>query len=287
MVDVPGSSTSASPPPPPPGRAGRDLPVAIAVGVTLAALVLVSLYVHKAAFVGFAVLAVGLGVVELTYVLRNRRIQVPRVPVLAGAVAMLLAAYAAGESGLLVALALTLLAVLLWRIPHGPDGYVRDTSAAVFATLYVPFLAGFAVLMLRAADGPDRVTTFVLVTVLSDIGGYVAGVFFGRHPMAPQISPRKSWEGFAGSVLACTCGGAFAVTELLDGPWWAGAIVGLGVVVTATLGDLGESMIKRDLGVKDMGRLLPGHGGVMDRLDSLLPTAPVAYLLLALLVPVS
>ncbi len=286
MVDVPGSSAPA-PPPLPPGRAGRDLPVAIAVGVTLAALVLVSLYVYQAAFVCLAALAVGLGVVELAYVLRNRRIEVPRVPVLVGAVAMLLSAYAAGESGLLVALALTLLAVLLWRIPYGPDGYVRDTSAALFATVYVPFLAGFAVLMLRAPDGADRVTTFVLVTVLSDIGGYVAGVLFGRHQMAPQISPRKSWEGFAGSVLACTCGGALAVTELLDGAWWAGALVGLGVVVTATLGDLGESMIKRDLGVKDMGRLLPGHGGVMDRLDSLLPTAPIAYLLLALLVQVS
>lgn len=287
MVDVPGSSAPAPPPPLPPGRAGRDLPVAIAVGVTLAALVLVSLYVYQAAFVCLAALAVGLGVVELAYVLRNRRIEVPRVPVLVGAVAMLLSAYAAGESGLLVALALTLLAVLLWRIPYGPDGYVRDTSAALFATVYVPFLAGFAVLMLRAPDGADRVTTFVLVTVLSDIGGYVAGVLFGRHQMAPQISPRKSWEGFAGSVLACTCGGALAVTELLDGAWWAGALVGLGVVVTATLGDLGESMIKRDLGVKDMGRLLPGHGGVMDRLDSLLPTAPIAYLLLALLVQVS
>ncbi len=287
MVDVPGSSAPAPPPPLPPGRAGRDLPVAIAVGVTLAALVLVSLYVYQAAFVCLAALAVGLGVVELAYVLRNRRIEVPRVPVLVGAVAMLLSAYAAGESGLLVALALTLLAVLLWRIPYGPDGYVRDTSAALFATVYVPFLAGFAVLMLRAPDGADRVTTFVLVTVLSDIGGYVAGVLFGRHQMAPQISPRKSWEGFAGSVLACTCGGALAVTELLDGAWWAGALVGLGVVVTATLGDLGESMIKRDLGVKDMGRLLPGHGGVMDRLDSLLPTAPIAYLLLALLVQVA
>ena len=149
----------------------------------------------------------------------------------------------------------------------------------------MPFLAGFAALMLRPDDGPDRVVVFIVLVVLSDVGGYVAGVLFGKHPMAPTVSPKKSWEGFAGSALFCAVGGAVALPTLLDGAAWQGALFGLALMVTATLGDLGESMIKRDLGIKDMGSLLPGHGGIMDRLDSLLPAAPVAYLLLAWLVP--
>jgi phosphatidate cytidylyltransferase len=126
--------------------------------------------------------------------------------------------------------------------------------------------------------------TFFVVVVASDVGGYVAGVLFGKHPMAPTISPKKSWEGFTGSALACIGAGIAAVVFLLDGEWWAGAIVGAVAVLTATVGDLGESMIKRDLGIKDMSNLLPGHGGLMDRLDSLLATAPVVWLLLHLLV---
>jgi phosphatidate cytidylyltransferase len=139
--------------------------------------------------------------------------------------------------------------------------------------------------MLRPDDGPDRVVVFIVLVVLSDVGGYVAGVLFGKHPMAPTVSPKKSWEGFGGSALFCAVGGAVAVPTLLEGEAWQGALIGLALMVTATLGDLGESMIKRDLGIKDMGSLLPGHGGIMDRLDSLLPAAPVAYLLLAWLVP--
>jgi phosphatidate cytidylyltransferase len=121
--------------------------------------------------------------------------------------------------------------------------------------------------------------------VASDVGGYVVGATFGRHPMAPTVSPKKSWEGFCGSLLFCMVTGAFAVQYGLHGPWWAGVAVGAAAAVSATLGDLGESLLKRDLGVKDMGRLLPGHGGIMDRMDSLLPTAPVVYVLLAILIP--
>jgi phosphatidate cytidylyltransferase len=141
--------------------------------------------------------------------------------------------------------------------------------------------------MLRPDDGAARVATFLLVAVASDVGGYGVGVVAGRHPLAPTISPKKSWEGVAGSVLACVLVGVASVVLLLDGPWWAGALLGLLTAVSATLGDLGESMIKRDLGIKDMGSLLPGHGGLMDRLDSLLPTAPLAWLVLTALVPVT
>jgi phosphatidate cytidylyltransferase len=121
--------------------------------------------------------------------------------------------------------------------------------------------------------------------VLSDVGGYAFGVVFGKHPMAPSVSPKKSWEGFAGSVLTCVVGGAIAVPLLVHGPWWGGAVLGACAAVAATVGDLTESTIKRDLGIKDMSTILPGHGGAMDRLDSLLLVAPIAWALLQVLVP--
>lgn len=269
------------------GRAGRNLPVAVGVGVGLGGLVLASLLVRKEAFVAVAAVAIVLAVWELGQAFAARRITVPLVPVLVGSVGILVSAYAAGEEALLVAFGLTVLAVLVWRVLEGVEGAVRDVAAGIFSTAYVPFLAGFAMLMLAADDGPARVIVFVLVTVASDIGGYAVGVLLGRHPMAPSVSPKKSWEGLAGSAVAALLAGVLGVVLLLGGTWWAGVVVGAAVLVTATLGDLAESLLKRDLGIKDMGSLLPGHGGVMDRLDSLLPTAPVVYLLLAALVPVA
>ena len=199
---------------------------------------------------------------------------------------MLVSAFVAGSSGLLISFALTGFGVLLWRIIEGVDGALRDVTAGLFTAAYVPLLAGFAVLMLadNNGDGPRRVVTFILVTIASDIGGYIAGVTAGRHPMAPKISPKKSWEGFVGSLVFCLLAGVASVVVLLGGRPWVGLALGGAAVVTATLGDLSESLLKRDLGVKDMGSLLPGHGGIMDRLDSLLPTAPVAFLLLHFLV---
>ena len=267
------------------GRAGRNLPAAIAVGVSLALLVVASLFLRKEAFVVVVAVAVLLAVSEISHAFAQRRLRVPLVPALVGSVGILVSAYSAGDEGLVVAFGLTALSLLVWRVLEGVDGAAGDVAAGVFAIAYVPFLAGFAVLMLRPEDGPLRVVVFILVTVASDVGGYVVGVFAGRHPMAPSVSPKKSWEGSAGSAAFCVGSGVLAVVWLLDGAWWAGALVGAAVVVTATVGDLAESLIKRDLGIKDMGSLLPGHGGIMDRLDSLLPTAPVVYLLLAVLVP--
>jgi phosphatidate cytidylyltransferase len=256
------------------------------VGVALAALLLLSLYFVKAAFVALVTVAILVAVWELTQALGRRGIRAPVVPVGVGAVAMIVGAYLGGAAALVVALALTVLGVIVWRLTDGPQGYVRDMTAGVFTAVYVPFLAAFAVLMLVPGDGQFRVTAFFLVTTFSDIGGYAAGVVFGRHPMAPTISPKKSWEGFAGSAVACMAAGAVSMVLLLDQPWWKGLLLGAAILLAATLGDLGESMVKRDLGVKDMGTLLPGHGGVMDRIDSLLLSAPVAWLLLATLVPV-
>jgi phosphatidate cytidylyltransferase len=266
-------------------RAGRNLPAAIAVGVALGAVILGSLLWLKFLFIFVVLIAALAAVDEMIRALRTGGATISRLPLFAGTTAMLVAAYFGGPLALLVAVALTVLATIFWRIPRGSTGFVRDVSAGVFLVGYVPMLAGFAILLVQPeADGPQRVVTFFLVTIASDVGGYAVGVIFGRHPMAPTISPKKSWEGFAGSILACIGAAIASVVLLLDAHWWIGVIVGVVAVLTATVGDLGESMIKRDLGIKDMSNLLPGHGGVMDRLDSLLATAPAVWLALYLLV---
>ena len=269
-----------------PGRAGRNLPAAIGVGLGLVALILATLYSPaRWTFVALVVLAVAIGIREIVGALRTLGAQPPLLPLVAGGAAMVALAYRGGPETLFVALVLTVLACLVWRLADPAEGFLRDVTAATFTAVYVPFLAGFAALLAEPADGPRRVTVFIAVVVCSDVGGYAAGVFFGKHPMAPTVSPKKSWEGFAGSVAACALGGALLVWLLLDANPLLGLVYGLAVVVTATVGDLGESMVKRDIGIKDMGTLLPGHGGIMDRLDSLLPTAPVAWLLLTAFVP--
>ena len=270
-----------------PSRAGRDLPAAIAVGVGLGVLIVVSLLLRKELMLVVVVAAVGLGVWELRRALAQVSIVVPLVPSLVGSVSMILSAYVGGGEALIVTLGLTCVGILLWRIADGVLDAVRDVAGGFFVAVYPSFLAGFAALMLAPDDGARRIVVFILVTVLSDVGGYVFGVLFGRHPMAPSVSPKKSWEGFGGSVFTCVAGGAVAVVLFLDGPWWGGAVLGACVAVAATVGDLTESTVKRDLGIKDMSTILPGHGGIMDRLDSLLLVAPVAWALLAWVVPTS
>ena len=267
-------------------RAGRNLGAAIGVGLSLAAVIVLSLVLWRAAFVGVVTVAVLVGVVELTRALRAGEFRAPLVPLIVGSLAMQGLAWSRGPSGLVVGFLLTALAVVLWRLADGPAGYLRDASAGVLVALYVPLLAGFAVLLLVPDDGVARVFAFIATVVASDVGGYAAGVLFGKHPMAPSISPKKSWEGMAGSVLGCILVATPIIALALHGPWWGGVLFGAAIAVSATIGDLGESLIKRDLGIKDMGNLLPGHGGLMDRLDSLLPSAALAYLLLTLLAPV-
>ncbi|TFV63441.1 UNVERIFIED_ORG: phosphatidate cytidylyltransferase [Bacillus sp. AZ43] len=268
------------------GRAGRDLRAAIGVGVSLVAVIVASLLLWRPAFLAVLVVAILVAVVELTTALRAGRFSPPLVPLLVGALIMELLAWTRGPTGLVVGFLLTSLAVVLWRLGHGPAGYLQDAASGVLVALYVPLLAGFAVLLLVPGDGAARVLAFIATVVASDVGGYAAGVLFGKHPMAPSISPKKSWEGMAGSVLACMLVATPFVVLWLDGPAWGGLVFGAAIAVSATVGDLGESLIKRDLGIKDMGNLLPGHGGIMDRLDSLLPSAAVAYLLLSVLTPV-
>ncbi|HEY3483601.1 MAG TPA: phosphatidate cytidylyltransferase [Streptomyces sp.] len=275
-------------PPPPPAKksAGRNLRAAIGVGVGLGVVITASLFIVKAVFVGVVVAAAGVGLWELTSRLAERKgIRAPLIPLLVGGTAMLIAGYLRGADGAWVAMALTALAVLVWRMAEPPENYLRDVTAGVFAAFYVPFLATFVVMMLAADDGPRRVLVFLLLTVISDTGAYAVGWRFGSHKLAPRISPGKTREGLLGAISFAMIAGALLMQYVIDdGRWWQGLILGLAAATSATLGDLGESMIKRDLGIKDMGTLLPGHGGIMDRLDSLLPTAPVVWLLLVIFV---
>jgi phosphatidate cytidylyltransferase len=267
-------------------KAGRNVPVAIAVGLGLAGLILATLYSpYRWLFVGVVFVAVAIGIREIVAALRTLGARPPVLPLQVGGALMVLLAYRSGPAALYVALVLTVLASLVWRLADPAEGFLRDLTAATFTAAYVPFLAGFAALMTVPEDGPQRVTAFVAVVVASDVGGYAAGYRFGRTKMAPVVSPNKSWEGFAGSVTACALVGALLFLLLLDASPLLGVVFGLACVASATVGDLGESMVKRDIGIKDMGTLLPGHGGIMDRLDSLLPTAPVAWLLLTAFVP--
>jgi len=272
----------------PPSRSGRNLPVAIGVGALLGGLVLLTLLTVKATFLIYMGAAIIVALTELAGAFGKRAIAIPLIPIVAGGAAMVTCMYWLGAQAALGALALTLVAILAWRLPGGPSGYVKDVTAGVFALIYLPFLATFVSAMLSPADGPRRVLTFIILTICSDIGGYFAGITLGRggrHLMAPVISPKKTWEGFAGSVAACLIAGWLCVTLLLHGHAWQGLLTGAAAVLAAILGDLVESMIKRDLDIKDMGTLLPGHGGLLERLDSLLLVAPVVWLLLYLFIP--
>ncbi len=282
---VPGPDPEPDLVPPSSSRAGRNLVAAVGVGLGLGAVILASLLVYRPAFLLVLTVAILVGVVELVRALEAGRARAPLAPLAVGTVAMFALAWTRGPDGLVVAFLFTVVAVLLWRLGDGPEGYLRDASAGVLVALYVPLLAGFAVLLLVPDDGAVRVLVFIATVVGNDVGGYTAGVLWGRHPMAPSVSPKKSWEGMAGSVVACVAVATPIVTLGLDGPWWGGVLLGAALAVTATVGDLGESLIKRDLGIKDMGTLLPGHGGIMDRLDSLLPSAVAAYLLLSWVAP--
>ena len=268
------------------GRTGRNLTVAVAVGLSLGGLVLATLLTVKATFLALAGAAEGLALWELDRALRSRQIRLPVIPIVIGGAAMIAGEYWAGDHATLAALVITVIAILAWRLPGGAGGYVRDVTAGAFALAYLPLMAVFIAAMLAPPDGAYRVLVFVILTVCSDVGGYFAGISFGRHPMAPVISPKKTWEGLAGSVIACLAAGGIGVPYLLGGRPWQGIIAGAAAVAAATLGDLAESMIKRDLKIKDMSSVLPGHGGILDRIDSLLVTAPVMWLVLASLVPV-
>ncbi len=271
----------------PPSRAGRNLPVAIGVGLGLGAVLVACLLLFRPGFPVIVMAAVAASVWEMKQTLAAARsMSLVWFPLVIGSAVTVAVAWPWGHTGQSIAVAVTALVILAWRFPGGSPGYLGDVTASIFLLVYLGLFGSFATLLAAPSDGAARVLTFLIAVVCSDTGGYAAGALLGRHPLAPTISPKKSWEGLIGSLVAAMVGGALSVVLLLHHPWWQGLVVGLVLAVVATVGDLAESLMKRDLGVKDMGRLLPGHGGVMDRLDSLLPSAVVAWILLSLFVPV-
>ena len=261
-------------------RAGRNLPASILVAVVLIAIIVASLVFVKDLFLVVVAAAMIVALWEMGRALATNGTWMPAIPMAVGSVGDDRRRVLRRARGARRRAGRTVLASILWRMPRGQDGFVRDVTATVFCLVYLPFLASFVALLLDDDKGVEQVLTFVAVTIASDIGGYCAGVLFGKHPMAPVISPKKTWEGFAGSAIGCVVVGVVCVVYLLDGDWWVGLVLGLVAVVAATLGDLAESLIKRDLGIKDMSNILPGHGGIMDRLDSLLATVSVVWLVL-------
>jgi phosphatidate cytidylyltransferase len=275
-------------------RAGRNLPVAIIVGAVLGGGVIASLVYARYAFVGILAAGVLLGTLEVVRRLRAAGYVIPVVPLVVGGQATLWLTWPYGTRGALAGFGATVVVCMIWRLlsRHGrsavpgpdpaPANYLRDVSATIFLAAWVPLFASFAALLVYQQDGPGRVFSLAVGVVSSDVGGYAAGVLFGKHAMVPAISPKKSWEGFAGSLLFGVTATTLSVTYLAAKPVWIGVLLGLSLVLTATLGDLAESQVKRDLGIKDMGSLLPGHGGVMDRFDGFLPSAVVAWTVLTL-----
>lgn len=273
----------------PASKAGRNLPAAIAVGGGLGVALILILAYAPLVWIGVVAVAMAVATWEVAKRLREADIHVPLIPLLLGGQAVIWLSWPYGTTGVLGAFAGTVLITMVWRLfdrglAATPRNFLRDTAVAVFVAAWIPLLASFATLMVLQDDGAARVLCLMIVVVCSDVGGYVAGVFFGKHPMVPAISPKKSWEGFAGSLVFCVVGGVLTVAFILDANPLVGALLGVALVFTATLGDLIESQVKRELGIKDMGTLLPGHGGIMDRLDSLLPSAFVTWLVLTVLV---
>ncbi|GAA2233592.1 hypothetical protein GCM10010401_01770 [Rarobacter faecitabidus] len=258
-------------------KGGRDLRVAIPVGLGLLALVAAGLFVQKQFFIIVVAIALALSMWELDQALAKKGIRIPVVPLAVGSAGVSISAYQAGTEGLMISIVLTIFAAIVWRLMEGGGpAALRDLTGIAFATAYLPLMAGFVVVILASDNGQHKVALFLLLAVASDVGGFFAGVFLGKHPLAPSVSPKKTWEGLAGS-FALTIAVATVGARILGLDPISGAMLGLIVPITATLGDLGESLLKRDLGLKDMGSLLPGHGGVLDRIDSMLLTAPFVY----------
>jgi phosphatidate cytidylyltransferase len=261
-------------------RTGRNLPAAVTVGLGLGGLAILTLFTVKVTFLILVVVFVGIALWELARAVAGQQVRLPVIPVAAGGAVAVALSYWQGERAALACIALTVIAIFAWRLTGGTGGYLRDVSAGTFALAYLPLPACFVGLMLAPPDGSRRTLLFLILTVCCDVGGYAAGVTVGRHLMAPAISPKKTWEGFGGAALFCLVGGAVGLPLLLHGAVWQGLLVGAAALACAALGDLVESMIKRDLGIKDMGSLLPGHGGILDRIDAMIITAPVVWLLL-------
>jgi phosphatidate cytidylyltransferase len=268
-------------------RTGRNLPLAILIGLALGFAMLFSLIVVKELFMIVAAFLIVFTAFELASALRAAGRRVPRWPTVIAALATVPAAFYLGDTGKWLVTIGGILFVALWRLAEltvprlrGPWHELRsDLVAGTFIQVYVPFLASFSVILTAKEGGEWWTLAFLIIVIATDTGAYATGLTFGKHPMAPRISPKKTWEGFAGSVAAAFLAGVLLSIFMIHEPWWFGFVFGGVMVATATIGDLTESLLKRDLGIKDISTWLPGHGGFLDRMDSIVLSAAAAYVL--------
>lgn len=263
-------------------RAGRKLIPSILVSLIILSAVFGLLHIHPILFAILIWVAVILAMRELTQAYRSGGIDLPDLPLQLAASAILIATWFGNLTGLAVATGLVIPNLMVYLLILKATDYVKRSTAAVFATFYIPFLAGFILLLAHRSDAESRILTLVVLVSCNDTFAYISGVLFGKHSLAPHISPKKTWEGLIGSVVATTIGASLIFHFSLHRNWWLGALIGLMAVVTASAGDLIESAVKRDLSIKDMGAMLPGHGGILDRIDSVLFTAPAVWFVLEL-----
>ncbi len=264
-------------------RTGRDLAAATGIAVVLGVVLLASLLWVKTLFMLFATVLVGFALYELASAMRFGGRDVPRIPLVLLGSAIVPITWVLGAAGMWWSTLGAIAAVALARVLELADRRTRtglrsvaaDIAGGALCIAYVPVLGGFAVLLTAQDGGEWWMLAMIIMTTVIDTGALAAGVLLGRHKLAPRISPGKTWEGLAGGALLATGAGIALSVWMLQQEWWFGLILAALLVAAATVGDLAESIIKRDLGIKDIGSFLPGHGGFLDRLDSILPSAVV------------
>lgn len=263
-------------------KAGRNLPAAIGVGVVLGSIVVIGLFFVPWVLAGIAALAAGVGTWEVVNGINQKRgMGIPLIPAVLIALALPCIAFVGGGQWLIIAVVASILFLIACRLFGSKDGMIMSVMGSIFAVAWVPFMLALAMLLFREEGGSGKVFMILIMAIGNDTWGYIAGVLWGKHPMAPKISPKKTWEGFAGSMVGSMIVGVIAALTI-DFPWWFGIVLAFFLVITATTGDLAESMVKREIGIKDMSNILPGHGGVMDRLDSIVFCLAIGYVIFAI-----
>ena len=264
-------------------KAGRKLIPSILVGLGLLGIIFSTMAFVPILFALFVLLAVQLALHELSTAFNSREIKVNFAHLSIATTAVIASTWFAGLPGLAISIVGSIIGLLLFQLLNGTSGFVKSATATTFALMYPGFISGFIFLLARSGDGFAYISLLVILVGLNDTFAYLTGVLIGKHPMAPKISPKKTWEGFIGGLIFAATGSAFAFHYLLEQELWIGAVAGVIGALAATVGDLIESAIKRDLSLKDMGTLLPGHGGMLDRLDAALITAPIFWCIIELI----
>ncbi|MFM8385074.1 MAG: phosphatidate cytidylyltransferase [Actinomycetota bacterium] len=264
-------------------KAGRKLIPSILVGLALLGIIFSTIAFVPILFGLFVLIAVLLALHELSAAFNARELKVNFTHLSIATTAVIASSWFAGLPGLAISIVASNIGLLLLQLLNGTTGFVKSATATTFALMYPGFISGFIFLLARSGDGFAYISLLVIAVGLNDTFAYLTGVLIGKHPMAQKISPKKTWEGFIGGLFFAATGSAFAFNYLLDQELWVGALAGVIGALAATTGDLIESAIKRDLSLKDMGTLLPGHGGMLDRLDAALITAPVFWCIIELI----